>query len=69
LAGIDNCFEKYTYTCSRCSGDVSRHFTELDGVTAAQTLITSFGDGKTEDHYRAFYRCSRCDASVEVTSA
>ena len=38
LGGIPGCFESYTYTCSKCGGDVHRHQLEIDSDTPVRCL-------------------------------
>lgn len=68
LAGVPNCFERYTYTCRYCGGFVTRHYTKLDGETPA--LGRQRGPDPTTGEwvrlYRTFWRCAGCGAELET---
>ena len=66
LKGMPNCFEKYYYTCSKCSGKVLRKYTALDGISEVQGLSTRNIDGKWVKEYRIFYECEKCGHGGEV---
>lgn len=66
LRGWFGCFERCTYTCRTCGGDVKRSYTKLDGETPHTTSSLSFGpDGPGQ---RAWWKCEPCGWRVEVPS-
>lgn len=66
LKGVHGCFETAVYTCNKCSSDVKRTYTDLDGVTEVQGLGQGIRDGKWVKFYRTFWKCVGCENGVEV---
>lgn len=66
LLGFPDCFESYIYDHKDCGGEVRRRYTALDGTSEVGALQTQFVDGKAIRHYRTFYDCGKCSATIEV---
>jgi hypothetical protein len=62
LRGMPSCFERYTYTCAKCSGPVRREYKQLDGSPLHGGLLTT----KDGPQYLAEYRCRVCNHGGRV---
>lgn len=69
LAGIPECFEEYIYTCSKCGGDVRKHYYDKGTRNVTRTLSQSLGSNKSESSvecrgYDVYFACADCDAET-----
>jgi len=67
FSGVANCFESYTYDC-KCGGKVERLYTDIDGVTPAKSLGAHSENGKWIKTYRIFWKCNKCNTTIETES-
>lgn len=63
LEGVDNCFERYVYTCATCDGDVTKQVEDFQGQR--NPSVTSYVAGKKQ--YWEWYECADCGAGTERT--
>jgi hypothetical protein len=66
VKGFHGCFETAIYNCIDCDGEVSRTYTDSDGVTPTKGLCSSSENGKWVHHYREFWNCKDCKNGVEI---
>jgi len=67
LLGIPRCFERYTYTCKHCGGDVQlKHFNIEDDKEATTGLSYSVVDGKSTAHQYHVFQCDGCGEKVKT---
>jgi hypothetical protein len=67
LEGIPACFESYVYTCSKCDGDVHRHYYDMDLKDTVKFL--SYGsdkNGKSVKKFRTIFSCDDCGNEAET---
>lgn len=65
LAGLPTCFEAYIHTCSKCGGDVHRHYRDKQtGGDCGHFL--HYKDGKPT--FNVFYRCDKCGVEVKCSN-